>query len=59
MLTLGFANETIAEKLFISLNTVRTHLNHIFKKINVSSRLEASHWAVKFIFSHTHESSEK
>lgn len=59
MLTLGSTNETIADKLFISQNTVRTHLNHIFKKINVSSRLEASNWAVKSIFGHPHEYSDK
>lgn len=55
LLTLGATNETLADKLFISQNTVRTHLNHIFKKIKVSSRLEASHWASKSIFGHTHE----
>lgn len=59
MLTLGSTNEIIAAKLFISQNTVRTHLNHIFKKIKVSSRLEASNWAAKSIFGHTHEYSEK
>jgi len=55
LLTLGATNETISEKLFISPNTVRTHLNHIFKKINVSNRLEASHWAVKAIFGRKYE----
>jgi len=50
LLTLGASNEVISDKLFISPNTVRTHLNHIFKKIKVTSRLEASHWAVDSLF---------
>ncbi len=54
LLTLGAANEVIADKLFISPNTVRTHLNHIFKKIKVSSRLEASAWAAETLFDHRH-----
>lgn len=51
LLTRGASNEVIADKLFISTNTVRTHLNHIFRKIKVSSRLEASAWAVASLFS--------
>jgi len=54
LLTLGSTNETISDKLFISQNTVRTHLHHIFKKIKASNRLEASHWAAKSIFSRKH-----
>jgi DNA-binding NarL/FixJ family response regulator len=41
----GSPNEDIAQKLFISPNTVRTHLYHIYRKINVSNRLGASIWA--------------
>lgn len=55
LLTLGATNETISNKLFISPNTVRTHLNHIFKKIQVTNRLEASNWAVKSIFGRKYE----
>lgn len=50
LLTLGASNEVIACKLFISPNTVRTHLNNTFRKINVASRLEASIWASKTLF---------
>jgi len=50
LLTLGASNEVISDKLFISPNTVRTHLNHIFRKIKVTSRLEAAHWAVESLF---------
>lgn len=55
LLTLGASNGVIAEKLFISPHTVRTHLNHTFRKINVASRLEASVWASKTLFKLGHD----
>ena len=45
LLARGASNKAIAKKLFISPHTVRTHLTHIFRKIGVASRLEASVWA--------------
>lgn len=38
----GKRNKDIADQLFVSVNTVKTHLQHIFKKLEVSSRIEAS-----------------
>lgn len=41
MLVDGQALKVIAEKLFISHETVRTHVKHIYKKLHVASRSEA------------------
>ena len=38
----GLANKAIAERLTISEATVKTHLNHIFKKTGLHSRLQLS-----------------
>jgi LuxR family transcriptional regulator of csgAB operon len=43
----GATNEEIAQRLFISSNTVKAHLYNIYKKISASSRLEAASWAAK------------
>lgn len=37
----GHNFKTIAEKAFISYETVRTHVKHIYKKLHVASRSEA------------------
>ncbi len=37
----GMKNKELAEKLCISEKTVKTHINRIFKKLNVKSRLQA------------------
>ncbi|GAA0748988.1 hypothetical protein GCM10009431_28110 [Gaetbulibacter jejuensis] len=34
-------NKEIAERLFVSLSTVKTHINNIYRKLNVQSRNEA------------------
>lgn len=41
LIATGLANQEIAEKLFISLNTVRTHTKNINSKLDVHSRTQA------------------
>ncbi|MEI9946643.1 MAG: helix-turn-helix transcriptional regulator [Chitinophagaceae bacterium] len=39
----GITNSQIAEKLFVSVNTVKTHLKNVFLKIDADSRLSLIH----------------
>ncbi len=41
LLAKGYRYKEIAEKLFISFETVRTHIHHIYEKLHVQSRTEA------------------
>lgn len=41
MVAEGHSNETVAERLFVSRATVKTHLAHIFDKLQVESRTAA------------------
>lgn len=43
----GSTNEEIAEQLYISTHTVKSHVYRIFQKIEVPNRLQAALWAVK------------
>ena len=42
----GFKNKEMAEKMFISEQTVKNHLHNIFDKIGVSDRLELALYAI-------------
>jgi DNA-binding CsgD family transcriptional regulator len=37
----GFSNQEIADKLFLSLNTVKTHTSNLFLKLDVKRRTQA------------------
>jgi DNA-binding NarL/FixJ family response regulator len=41
LLSQGYANKVIADKLELSIDTVCSHLKHVFTKLHVSSRTEA------------------
>jgi DNA-binding NarL/FixJ family response regulator len=41
LLRTGSTNKEIADRLFISVNTVKTHLQHLFSKLDVSNRTQA------------------
>lgn len=47
LIAIGATNEGIAERLFISVNTVKTHVYNLFHKIKVPNRLQAALWAAK------------
>ncbi len=42
LMAMGLSNEEIAEKLFVSLNTVKTHSSNIFSKLDVKRRTQAT-----------------
>jgi LuxR family maltose regulon positive regulatory protein len=42
LISLGMPNKLIAAKLFITEKTVKTHANHVFRKLGVSNRLQAT-----------------
>lgn len=43
----GFTNTDIAEVFFVSPNTVKTHVRHIFVKLCVLDRTQAAIWAIR------------
>jgi len=40
-LAAGRSNQEIASALFVATGTVKAHLNHIFRKLDATSRLQA------------------
>jgi len=37
----GLTNQQIADKSFVSINTIKTHLQNLFSKLNVKNRTSA------------------
>jgi DNA-binding NarL/FixJ family response regulator len=53
LLSQGYSNKLIADKLNLSIDTVCSHLKHVFKKLHVNSRTEA---VVRYMTSKTQQS---
>ena len=47
LVLIGHTNKAIAAEMFISAKTVEFHLDHIYDKIGVRSRLMAGIWAIQ------------
>lgn len=47
LIVTGFDNNEIADKLFISIQTVRNHIRHIYEKLHVHSKSQAVVKAIK------------
>ncbi|MDF2442986.1 MAG: hypothetical protein JWR01_1189 [Subtercola sp.] len=43
----GCTNQEIADELFISERTARTHVSHIISKLGLSSRIQTALWAIR------------
>jgi ATP/maltotriose-dependent transcriptional regulator MalT len=41
LLAKGHSNQEIATKLFVSLSTVKTHIQNLFEKLDVKRRIQA------------------
>ncbi len=52
LIVAGLSNDEIGESLSISVNTVKTHVRHIFQKLGVSDRTQAAVWAVRHGLDH-------
>lgn len=46
----GLENELIAERLYISINTVKTRIRNLYRKIGVDTRVKAAIWGMKHGF---------
>lgn len=49
LLARGGSNSRIANELKVSTHTVKTHLYNLFRKLQVSNRVQAAHWAMNHL----------
>ncbi|CDI03360.1 nitrate/nitrite response regulator protein [Candidatus Competibacter denitrificans Run_A_D11] len=47
LIATGYSNKLIARKLKITEGTVKVHVKHLLRKLDLSSRVEAAVWAIK------------
>lgn len=50
LLSEGYSNKEIADRLFVSLNTIKTHLSNIYSKMGVNRRTQAVQKARQFTY---------
>ena len=51
LVCLGYMNREIGEKLYISPDTVKSHVSRILRKLKLSSRIEIQHMLAEWDFS--------
>ena len=59
LLARGKANKQIARDLFVALSTVKTHVNNLYSKLDISSRTQAALYAARIGLISTEEISEE
>jgi len=50
LITMGLGNEAIAQRLFLSINSVKTYIRSAYRKMGVTSRSQAITWSVQHGF---------
>jgi DNA-binding NarL/FixJ family response regulator len=59
LLARGKADKQIARELFVAVSTVKTHVNNIYGKLDISSRTQAALYAARIGLVSTEELSEE
>ena len=50
LVTQGLSNQEIADRLFLTINTLKSHIRQAYKKIGVTSRAQAVAWCMQHGF---------
>jgi DNA-binding NarL/FixJ family response regulator len=50
LITLGLSNQSIVERLHLTINTLKSHIRSIYRKIGATSRSQAVAWAMQHGF---------
>ncbi|MFE6649934.1 response regulator transcription factor [Nocardioides sp. NPDC057772] len=57
LITQGLSNKDIADKLVVSVNTLKSHIRQTYRKIEVTTRSQAVSWAITHGFAPPDENS--
>jgi DNA-binding NarL/FixJ family response regulator len=47
LITQGLPNQVIADRLFVSVNTLKSHIRNVYRRVGVTSRTQAVAWAMQ------------